>query len=79
MVHLYYIHQLIYKTTMSKGKLINTISRELKDINEVIDWKIIKGLPYKREAKRHKLLLSMLGGATQSSDISIWRFTSFLF
>ena len=64
---------------MSKHKLITTINRELKDINEVIDWKIIKGLPYKREAKRHRLLLGMLSGANKISERPIWRFASFLF
>lgn len=64
---------------MSKHKLITTINRELKDINEVIDWKIIKGLPYKREAKRHKLLLGMLSGANKTFERPIWKFASFLF
>lgn len=64
---------------MSKHKLITSIHRELKDINEVIDWKIIKGLPYKREAKRHKLLHSMLSGAQKKFEQPIWRFASFLF
>jgi hypothetical protein len=45
---------------MSKEKLITTINREIEDLNEQIDWKVIKGMPYKREAKRHKLLVSML-------------------
>jgi hypothetical protein len=45
---------------MSKQKLVSTISRELQAINEQIDWKIIKGISYKRDARRHKLLLTML-------------------
>ncbi len=64
---------------MSKARLITTINRELKDINEVIDWKIIKGLPYKREAKRHKLLTGMLGDARKKPTELVWKFASFLF
>ena len=35
-----------------------TMRKELKKLNEVIDLKIIKGLPYKAEARRHKFLAS---------------------
>ncbi|MEK7463883.1 MAG: hypothetical protein AAB610_02040 [Patescibacteria group bacterium] len=35
-----------------------TIRKEIKKLNEVIDLKIIKGLPYKAEARRHKFLAS---------------------
>lgn len=45
---------------MSKEKLITTLSREIETLNEQIDFKVIKGMPYKTEAKRHKLLVSML-------------------
>lgn len=62
---------------MSKTKLLSTISSELQTINEAIDWKIIKGIPYGREARRHRLLVSMLsdikGSARQGTG-----FLSFL-
>lgn len=45
---------------MSEIKLLKTIDRELCQINEKIDMKIIQGVPYKKEARQHKLLVSML-------------------
>lgn len=33
---------------------------ELDELNSKIDWKVIRGVPYRVEARRHKLLLSML-------------------
>jgi hypothetical protein len=45
---------------MSQQKLLHTIASELKQINEDIDIRVIKGLTYKREARRHRLLLNML-------------------
>jgi hypothetical protein len=45
---------------MSKQKLITTIHTELEKINEQIDLKIIQGLEYKRESKRHKFLVAHL-------------------
>lgn len=45
---------------MSKQKLITTIHTELEKINEQIDLKIIQGLEYKKEARRHKFLVSHL-------------------
>ncbi|MDD5318310.1 MAG: hypothetical protein PHF79_00605 [Candidatus Pacebacteria bacterium] len=51
---------------MSKGDMIKTINSELQNLNREIDLKILKGLPYKREAKRHKFLLSQLHSLTRS-------------
>ena len=45
---------------MSKKTLMRTISEELEYINQKIDMKVIKGISYKAEARRHKLLVSML-------------------
>lgn len=45
---------------MSKQKAEKTIRVELSTLNEIIDQKIIKGLSYKRESRRHKALLSQL-------------------
>lgn len=47
---------------MSKLKLINNIRVEIKRLNREIDLKIIKGLPYKAEARRHKFLVSQFYG-----------------
>ncbi len=63
---------------MSKSQLTSTISKELQEINRDIDWKIIKGLPYKREAKRHKLLLSMLQDMGKVKREPSYSFFSFL-
>ena len=48
---------------MSKTKLSKIIKRELSMLNETIDWKIVKGLPYQREALRHKMLRRQLAAA----------------
>jgi hypothetical protein len=51
---------------MSYQDLIINIRLELQRLNHDIDMKIIKGLPYKRESKRHKFLLARLADlATQ--------------
>ncbi len=45
---------------MSKTRLTKIVRRELQVLNEAIDWKIVKGLPYQSEARRHKFLLQRL-------------------
>ncbi len=45
---------------MSKYILEKRVKIELKKINEIIDSKIIKGEPYRREALRHRFLLNRL-------------------
>ncbi|MBI5126582.1 MAG: hypothetical protein HZA80_02365 [Candidatus Taylorbacteria bacterium] len=45
---------------MSKHTLIRELQNEVKHLNGVIDMRIIKGLPYKAEARRHKFLVSQL-------------------
>jgi hypothetical protein len=45
---------------MSKFILEKKIQDELRKINGVIDTKILKGLPYRREALRHRFLLNRL-------------------
>lgn len=52
-----------YTTSMSKQKLERVIRREIQNLNETIDWKIVKGLSYKSEASRHKFLLQRLAVA----------------
>ncbi len=65
---------------MSKEKLVKTISREIAEINESIDMKVIRGVPYKQEAKRHKLLVSMLSDIGRKAQAQRqWSFSSFLF
>jgi hypothetical protein len=45
---------------MSKYQLSKMVRRELQVLNEMIDLKIVRGLPYKKEASRHKFLLRRL-------------------
>ncbi len=45
---------------MSKYNLEKALRRELSVLNEIIDRKIIRGLSYSKEAKRHKYVLKSL-------------------
>lgn len=45
---------------MSKYEIVKSLKYEIKKINYVIDQKIIQGMPYYREARRHKFLISQL-------------------
>ncbi len=42
---------------MSEKQFKNYVDKELRRLNEVIDFNIIHGLSYKQEAKRHKALI----------------------
>ncbi len=45
---------------MKKQYLEKILRTELDALNTVIDWKILKGLPYTREAEQHRFLISRL-------------------
>ena len=45
---------------MSKFQVKQNIKHELRRINRVIDQKIIRGMPYTREARYHYVLLRRL-------------------
>ena len=45
------------------------IRGEVKRLNEMIDIKIIQGLSYKREAMRHKSLMSQLAQLTARAEL----------
>lgn len=45
---------------MSKSELKHTLKIEIKKVNHLIDAKIVRGLPYGREARYHKLLRARL-------------------
>jgi len=51
---------------MSKQQAIKEIRREIDRVNQEIDLKIIKGVPYAREARRHKFLMSQLSRLSPS-------------
>lgn len=52
---------------MSRDTLTQEIRKELDKLNERIDKKIIKGLHFEAEAKRHKDLLAALHRAEAES------------
>ena len=45
---------------MSKHQAIKTIRAEIDRLNQDIDLRIIKGVPYRRQALRHKFLMGQL-------------------
>lgn len=47
---------------MSSNTFKKAIERELNKLNEEIDNKIVKGLSYVKESRRHKVLLKQLNG-----------------
>ncbi|MEK7609496.1 MAG: hypothetical protein AAB470_00030 [Patescibacteria group bacterium] len=53
---------------MSKHQVIKTIRMEISQLNQEIDLRIIKGLSYRREALRHKLLKAQLARLAPSSN-----------
>ncbi len=64
---------------MSKITLANNIRKEIKKLNREIDMKIIKGLPYRAEARRHKFLVSQFYGFYESSKRSWFQRTFHVF
>lgn len=51
---------------MSAYKTSYLIQKEINRLNSVIDLKIIRGLSYGREARRHKFLMSQLRDINRS-------------
>lgn len=62
---------------MSKYELKRTIRKELKDLNWKIDMKIVRGLPYRTEARRHKFLVMQLNRLSRQAR-SGWGLFSFI-
>ncbi len=62
---------------MSKQNFEKSLRKELKVLNEIIDMKIIRGLSYGAEAKRHKFVLASL--ASIKGTKSGWMFRTFNF
>ena len=58
--------------TMSKQKLEKTVRKELELLNNQIDEKIIKGMSYAKEAKRHKFLLNSLYNLRRERSTFSW-------
>jgi hypothetical protein len=55
---------------MSKSQIKHELKREIIKLNKTIDHKILRGLPYAREARAHKLLLARYAVLSQSSMIA---------
>ncbi len=55
---------------MSKHNLERALRRELSSLNEIIDRKIIRGLSYSKEARRHKIVLRSLSNMRSSGWFS---------
>lgn len=64
---------------MSKIKLAHNIKKEIKKLNNDIDLKIIKGLPYRAEARRHKFLTSQFYTFNQATRSSFFKKTMHVF
>ncbi len=54
---------------MSRDILSKEARRELDRLNDTIERKILKGLPYKEEARRHKELIATLRRITEERSI----------
>ncbi len=64
---------------MSKNKLVYSIHDELKRLNEQIDFKIIKGQSYAKEARLHRKLRSQISQVRRSAWLArSFGFVSFL-
>ena len=52
---------------MSKSELTSELKAEINKVNQIIDRKIVRGLPYTKEARYHKNLLQRLAVLRQKS------------
>lgn len=48
------------ENTMSKKQYLKALNKEIQNLNGIIDCKIVEHADYKREARRHKVLLQQL-------------------
>ena len=53
---------------MSKQNLEKAIQSELEILNDEIDRKVIKGLSYAKESRRHKFLLTNLSHLRKTNN-----------
>jgi len=63
---------------MSKHEIIKSLRQEIKKMNRVIDMKIIQGLPYYNESRRHKFLTLQLRRLSPSGGNWFGRSMSFV-
>lgn len=55
---------------MSKQNLEKSFRKELEILNDQIDQKIIKGLSYAKESRRHKFILQSLTNLRRKEESS---------
>lgn len=63
---------------MKQHHLEKLLKNELQVLNRTIDYKIMKGLPYAKEAREHKFLLARLLKLQKASRQSIFSRLSFV-
>lgn len=76
---IYSLEEYINLNKMTKIQLAQNLRKEIKKLNSQIDLKIIKGLPYKAEARRHKFLVSQFYGFYEGSKKSWFQRTMHVF
>ena len=64
---------------MSKYQLAQSVQKELEVLNRRIDQKILRGISYAMEARRHRMLLSKLTRLNQYSYPSFFTRLSSVF
>ncbi|MEI7463030.1 MAG: hypothetical protein WCK03_01375 [Candidatus Taylorbacteria bacterium] len=68
-IRMHIINKLNY---MSKYQTIKTIRSEIDRLNREIDLCIIKGIPYARQALRHKILRTQLSRMISGNKMSMF-------
>ena len=59
---------------MSQTQYLKMLEREIQRVNKLIDFKILHGESYSKEARDHKLLLKKVRYATRSRQSFFTRF-----
>ena len=62
---------------MSRNNFEKALRKELAVLNEIIDQKIVRGLSYAKEARRHKFILNSLSDIRRAQTGSGWFSRSF--
>jgi hypothetical protein len=56
---------------MSKYQIAREVQKELEVLNKRIDRKILRGISYMTEARRHKMLLSQLAHLNRHNSLGL--------
>ncbi len=65
---------------MATSHIAPVLEQRIRELNKKIDSKILRGKPYKTEAREHRALLSRMKGMTHRNAFShSFSFLSFLF